>query len=196
MIKSPDNHASADHALGDLDSDFKPVVDLLLIGGRSGVGKSTVGAEISAQLVHADVAHAYIEGDLMDWCHPEDQGLFERNLTDVARNYVAAGYRRFVYTNTASVRVADEIARLMPGPSRLSGVLLTCDDVTASERLRGRELGSELDWHLQRTNAVAREFAALKLPRWAIEVRTDGRSVIDIARQVIEWVGWSRGETA
>ena len=37
--------------------------EVLLIGGRAGVGKSTVGWEISDRLRHAEVAHALIEGD-------------------------------------------------------------------------------------------------------------------------------------
>ncbi|SDT25933.1 GNAT family N-acetyltransferase [Microlunatus soli] len=150
-------------------------IELLLIGGRSGVGKSTVGAEISAQLEQAAVRHAYIEGDVMDWCYPKRQDLFEKNLSDLTRNYLSFGYRRFVYTNTASVKVADEIAGLMPAPARTIGALLTCEDDTAAARLRSREVGSELDVHLRRTGIVAREFKALRLPDWAIEVSTDGR---------------------
>lgn len=172
-----------DHENGD--------IELLLIGGRSGVGKSTVGAEISVQLEKAAIQHAYIEGDVMDWCYPKRQDVFEKNLTDLTRNYLSYGYRRFVYTNTASVRVADEIAGLMPAPVRMIGALLTCNDHTAVDRLRGREVGSELDWHLQRTNVVAREFETLPLPSWAIEVPTDDRPVVDLARQVIDWAGWS-----
>ena len=42
----------------------------LLIGGRAGVGKTTVGWEVSAQLRAAQIAHALVEGDNLDQVHP------------------------------------------------------------------------------------------------------------------------------
>lgn len=39
---------------------------VLLIGGRSGVGKSTVAAEVHRQLSEYGVHHAWIEGDNLD----------------------------------------------------------------------------------------------------------------------------------
>lgn len=44
--------------------------EVLLIAGRAGVGKTTVGWEISAQLRAAAVHHAVIEGDFMAQIHP------------------------------------------------------------------------------------------------------------------------------
>ena len=38
--------------------------EVLLIGGRSGVGKSTLGWEVSRQLQEAGAAHCHIEGDI------------------------------------------------------------------------------------------------------------------------------------
>lgn len=63
--------------------------EVLLIGGRAGVGKTTVGWEISAQLRAAEVAHAVIEGDYMGHVHPAPEGdphraaVTERNLRAV-----------------------------------------------------------------------------------------------------------------
>jgi adenylylsulfate kinase-like enzyme len=42
----------------------------LFIGGRSGVGKSSVGYEIHAQLSAACVQHCLIEGDNLDMAWP------------------------------------------------------------------------------------------------------------------------------
>ena len=44
--------------------------EALLIGGRSGVGKSTVAWEASAQLQECSVAHCFIEGDFLDQAFP------------------------------------------------------------------------------------------------------------------------------
>jgi ABC-type dipeptide/oligopeptide/nickel transport system ATPase subunit len=48
--------------------------EALLIGGRSGVGKSTVGWEVSAQLQDRSVAHCLIEGDFLDQAYPPPEG--------------------------------------------------------------------------------------------------------------------------
>jgi hypothetical protein len=164
--------------------------DLLVIGGRSGVGKSSVGFEIAAQLEAADVPHAYLEGDCMDWVYPQRPGLAEKNIAAIWQNYAAAGYRRLIYTNTASIGSAADITGAMGGRTRVVGALLTCTDETARGRLTGREIGSTLDWHLTRSEIVGREFAAATLPSWATRVSTDGRKVADIAAEIVALTGW------
>jgi len=44
--------------------------EVLLIGGRSGAGKSAVGNEMHAQLSAASVQHCLIEGDNLDMAYP------------------------------------------------------------------------------------------------------------------------------
>lgn len=165
--------------------------EVLLIGGRSGVGKSTVGAEVSVQLAAARVRHALIEGDNLDWAYPPpgEHGLAERNLAAMWSNYRALGYRRLVYTNTASVRVASELTTAMGGDPRAIGVLLTARDDVAHVRLASREIGTALDWHVMRSDRAAVELE-VAAPEWVVRVPTDGRSVPDIAREVVALTGW------
>ena len=77
----------------------------LFIGGRAGVGKSSVGYEIHAQLSAARIQHCLIEGDNLDmaWPAPREHGLAEQNLAAMWASYRGLGYRRIIYTNTASV---------------------------------------------------------------------------------------------
>lgn len=126
--------------------------EVLLIGGRAGVGKSTVVWEVSARLRAASVAHAIVEGDFMGQVHPAPDGdpgrskITEQNLTAVWANYARLGYRRLVYTNTVSV-LPEEAAmfeRAMGAGLRIVRVLLTASDATVERRLAGRELGSGL----------------------------------------------------
>jgi hypothetical protein len=166
---------------------------LLVIGGRSGVGKSSVGQEVAYQLKAARVAHAYVEGDCMDWCYPWRPDLFEKNLAALWGNYAAAGCRRLIYTNTASIGSAGRIAGAMGGRTRIVGVLLTCTTETARRRLARRETGKALDWHVERTEAVGEEFAAIELPDWAVRVSTDERTVADIASHIVQHTGWLTG---
>jgi hypothetical protein len=165
--------------------------EVLFIGGRSGVGKSSVGNEIHAQLSAHGVRHCFIEGDNLDMAHPPpwEHGLAERNLSAMWRNYTSIGHSRLIYTNTASVKCIDELVSAMGDDPRVSAVLLTATDATARERLGRREIGSALDWHVDRSNQVAEELDDFA-PGWVHRVSTDGRSVADISQELMGLTGW------
>ncbi|MCL8011655.1 hypothetical protein [Streptomyces sp. AS02] len=172
--------------------------EALLIGGRAGVGKTTVGWEVSARLRAARVAHAVIDGDFMGYVHPAPAGdthragITERNLAAVWGNYAELGYRRLVYTNTVSVldESAPMFRRAMGDGVRLVRVLLTATDETAGQRLTGRELGSELE-HEMRNSARKARLLDERAPGDVLHVATDGRSVIDIATELVAATGWA-----
>ena len=164
--------------------------ELLVIGGPPGVGKSSVGQEVAYQLKTSRIGHAYIEGDCMDWCYPRRPDMFEKNVAALWANYAADGCRRLIYTNTASIGSADRIAAAMGGQTRVFGVLLTCTTETARQRLTQRETGKARDWHIERTDAVGKEFASIDLPDWAIRVPTDQRTTADIAGEIVQYTGW------
>jgi hypothetical protein len=172
--------------------------EALLIGGRSGVGKSVVGWEVSARLRAAGVAHAIVEGDFMGQVHPappddpDRTRLVERNLTAVWANFAALGHRRLIYTNTLSVLPATTgmFERALGADVRLIRVLLTATDATAHARLVARELGSELDEGLRTSDARARvldEGVAGDTAR----IPTDGRTLIDVANEIVALTGWA-----
>lgn len=71
--------------------------EVAFIGGSSGVGKTSVGFEMHAQLRANDVAHCVIDGDFLDLAHPTpwEHGLAERNRSAMWANYQALGYNRF-----------------------------------------------------------------------------------------------------
>ncbi|MFJ6576719.1 AAA family ATPase [Streptomyces sp. NPDC091368] len=171
--------------------------EVLLIGGRAGVGKTTVGWEVSARLRAATVAHCVIEGDFMGQVHPAPEGdprrrkIVERNLTALWSNYAELGHRRLIYTNTVSVLAENEgmFLRAMGADVRILRVVLTASDATARERLTGRERGSELERELEASSRKARILDA-QMPPDTVRVATDGRTVADIAREVVNVTGW------
>ncbi|MEV4800879.1 hypothetical protein AB0K18_12795 [Nonomuraea sp. NPDC049421] len=170
--------------------------DVLLIGGRAGSGKSTTGYEVSRLLRAADVAHCLIEGDNLCEAHPAPDGdphrtaMTEANLAAVWANYAALGYRRLIYTNTVSVLEADLITRAMSGgPVRVIGVMLTATDATVAERLGGRERGSGFEEELHRSTRGAR-LLEREAGDWVARVRTDSRSVAEIAEEIAAFTGW------
>jgi hypothetical protein len=170
--------------------------EALLIGGRSGVGKTTAGWEVSAQLQAAQIAHAHVDGDNLDQIFPappEDPArtrITEANLAALWHNYAALGCQRLIYTNTVSVLEPDLIARAMGGTPRITAVLLTAEDSTARQRLHGREIGSQLDAHLTRSEKMA-TYLETTAPAWVHRIPTDGRHTVDIARDIITTTSWS-----
>ncbi|RAS62596.1 hypothetical protein C8D87_108420 [Lentzea atacamensis] len=168
---------------------------VLLIGGRSGVGKSTVSWEISAQLRDAAVSHCFIEGDFLDQAHPappDDPSRTEmtrRNLASLWGNYAALGYRRLIYTNTVSVLERDLVVGAMGGNVEVTGVLLTAADDIANQRLGLRETGSQYEAHVTRGTAAARHLET-HAPQWVVRVPTDGKGVTEVAGEVIGLTRW------
>lgn len=167
------------------------VTDVIFIGGRSGVGKTSVAAEASRMLARADVPHAVIEGDNLDQAHPEPWrhgiDLAGRNLAAMWANYRAIGYSRLIFTNTVAVLEIPALVTALGGAVRSFGVLLTASDETAAQRLGRREIGSALDEHVERSRRAA---ARLDTESTARRVCTDGRSVGDIAIEILVDAGW------
>jgi cytidylate kinase len=170
---------------------------VVFIGGRSGVGKSAVAAELFNQLARADVQHCLIEGDNLDMAHPTpwEQGLPlpEMNLAAMWRNYKSFGHHRLIYTNTAAVLkpVMDSLVQVMGDQPEVTAVLLTASDATALERLRRREIGGGLDAHVERSTATASRLDEAA-PSWVRRITTDDRTVYDIAAEVLALSGWQQ----
>ncbi|GAB3583347.1 ATPase [Leifsonia lichenia] len=167
--------------------------EVLFIGGRSGVGKSTVAAEVSHLLASSTVQHALIEGDNLDQAYPEPWrhgvDLAEQNLAAMWRNYRNAGYRRLIYTNTVSVLHMRPLIAAIGGTVRSVGVLLTASDETARSHLARREIGSLLEEHLRRSSAAARKLAADVGPA-VHRVNVDDRTVHEVARDLVSLTRW------
>lgn len=165
--------------------------DVIFIGGRSGVGKSSVAAEASHILARAEIRHAVIEGDNLDQAYPEPWrdgiDLAERNLAAMWRNYLSIGYSRLIFTNTVSVLQIPSLVAALGHDVRSFGVLLTATDATAAQRLSQREIGTALELHIERSKLAA---ARLDSSSAVHRVATDDRSVSEIATEILSAAGW------
>lgn len=96
-----------------------------------------------------------------------------------------------IYTHTVSVLGENEgmFQRAMGARVRIVRVVLTASDATVRERLTGRELGSELEHELESSARKARILDE-QTPLDTVRVATDGRSVVDIAREVVGATSW------
>jgi hypothetical protein len=170
----------------------------LFLGGRSGVGKTSVGYEIHAQLSDAGVRHCLINGDTLDmaWPPPQHHGLAEQNLAAMWAKYTALGYRRLIYINTASVlaEVTSRLTAAMGDNPQVTAILLTCSDTTAHQRLAGREKGTELARHIERSDLTARELDQ-QVPRGVHRLATDNRTIPGLAAEVISLASWPHDQT-
>lgn len=164
---------------------------LVLIGGQSGVGKTSVAAEMHARLGESGVKHAVIEGDALDfaWPAPWEHELAERNLAAVWKNYRELGYRKLIYTNTVSVLQRRVLAAAMGGDPMVTAILLQCDHQTAEQRLGQREIGSQLQAHIERSAARAQQLER-EAPGDVLRIGTDGRTVGEIADEILKRIGW------
>lgn len=168
--------------------------EVLLLGGAAGVGKSTVGWEISVQLNRLGVSHWHLEGDVLDaaWPRPLDdqdgQRMTVNTMRAMAGVFAAEGYTRCVYVQTASV-IDHHLVEQALGPVRMTGALLTASDAIRLQRLARREIGTDLDRHLASTRRMALRLEQ-GAPEWVVRIPTDDRTVASIADNVIKQAGW------
>lgn len=167
--------------------------EAIFLGGRSGVGKTTVALEMHAQLTANDVPHGVIDGDFLDMAHPLPWAhkLAEQNLAAIWHNYRALGYQRLIYINSASVLpdITDELIAAMGDSPTVCAALLTCSDAIAAQRLTQREQGSALDRHL-RNSATTAALLADSVSDCVHVISTDQRPVADIAIQILATARW------
>lgn len=107
-------------------------------------------------------------------------------------NFARRGYRRLIYTNTVSVlpEATGMFERALGDGVRIVRVLLTATDATARERLLGREIGSELESEIRGSVRKARLLDE-RAHAETVRVATDGRRVVDIARETVAATGWT-----
>ena len=169
-------------------------VPVLVITGPVGVGKTTVGLEVSGQLDQASVAHAFVDVDALRWCYPRPTGdrfraaLAMQNLAAIWPNFQRAGARRLVLADVLESRA--ELRRIetaVPGAG-VRVVRLRASPSALAARVQQREQG------LARGRLVERaaELAQL-MDRVQVEdllVQTDERTISELASEIVSWSGW------
>lgn len=169
-------------------------VPLLLITGPVGAGKTTVAGEVSALLEQTGVPHAFVDLDHLRWAYPRlladrfNVALGLRNLAAVWANYRAAGATHLILADVLERREAlAGYAAAVPGAA-ITVVRLRAAVATLHGRVRERETGAGLAWHLDRSAELAAQMERDRLEDFAVE--TDGRPVGAIAREVLDRSGW------
>ncbi|PZF58260.1 ATPase [Curtobacterium sp. MCSS17_008] len=172
-----------------------PRSEVLFVGGRSGVGKTTAAEALHDLLRAADVPHAVIDGDLLDLAYPAphlahpDARLAERNLRSMWAAYRELGYHRLVFTNTVSVLEHERLSAAMGDDPVVRAVLLRASDATTAARLARRAGGPVPGAQLAHSTETARRLdtaAAGTVTR----VDTDGLTPSAVATALASVTGW------
>jgi len=175
-----------------------PRSEVLFVGGRSGVGKSTAAAALHDLLSAADVHHAVIEGDVLDLAYPAphlahpEAHLAERNLAVLWGAYRELGHHRLVFTNTIAVLEHDRLAQAMGDDPVVHVVLLRADDGTIVGRLGRRAGGSAPSAQLAHSAATAGRLDTA-VADTVTRVDTAGLTPADVARRLAAVTGWLPG---
>jgi hypothetical protein len=169
------------------------VIDVVVIGGPTGVGKSSTALEISNQLRRARVAHAVIDTEALDVVYPrpkDEHELIERNLAAVWQTFRDQGTRRLVVAGTHLTRrdALEGVRRATEG-DRFTLIQLAASGATLRARLRHREMGSGRD------GGPERPLAEVPAPPRELspEVRlfeTERSSLEETAAHIIAVAGW------
>lgn len=164
------------------------MIPVLWLYGPPGVGKSVVAFEIYSQLVAQGNDCAYVDIDQLGICYPEppsDPGrhlLKARNLAAVASGFSGAGARGLVVSGVVDALRGVEVPNIPR--SALTVCRLRADRDELTRRLGDRP-GS-----LVRLEDALRDAEVLDCTNFAdVSLDTSGRSVSEVAAEVLEQVG-------
>lgn len=169
-------------------------VPLLLLSGPVGIGKTTLGNEVSMVLERKGTAHTFVDLDGLaaTFPRPPDDRFGSRlaltNLRDVWTNCAAAGSRNLIVARVIETgREVEDIERAIPG-AQPAVCQLRASDPTLIARIRTRELGAGQDWHEARALELAQSLRIRAPADFTIE--TDDRSPPEIAEEIVAQVDW------
>lgn len=163
-----------------------PVREVLLVTGGLGAGKTSVAVELGELLAARGTSSSVIDLDQLCWTTPDPASgvgvidVLAASLRAVLPVHEEAGVHRFVLPrllrDAADVQaVADAVA-----PARVVVVLLTADARERERRLLRRDSASTLEGHLDDVERLLPDPATAD-----IAVATDGRTVADVAAEVL-----------
>jgi hypothetical protein len=165
-------------------------IQLLVISGSMGSGKTTIMAEASDILSASGVHHAAIDLDVLGIAHLPDThtDLTYRNLESVWTNYSAAGIRHLLVASAVENRdTLDRIRAAVPG-CELVVCRLRAHVDTMRNRVAVRDPGMLQNQLIARVTELEQLLDAARLEDFTLV--NDSGSVTDTAREMLRRAGW------
>ena len=166
-------------------------VQVIVLTGSMGAGKTTVLGEASDLLSARGVVHAVIDLDDLAAAGMSDAvstDLTYVNLAAVWSNFARAGVTRLLLAE--AVETAEELSRIRAAIPDSTVVVcrLTAPVETMQRRLRTREPGMLQQTFLARARELEEVLARARLEDFCVS--NDDRSVTDVAADVLKLAGW------
>ncbi len=188
---------SLDAAVGPDDQ-----IEILLLTGPAGVGKSTLSWEISARLAEAGIAHAAIESDELDRIFPrpsrQDLERLSPGTIDVSAltlkaiwsTYKELGSKRLILSGVMIHLDFDRrwITSAIPG-ARFTVVRLMATEENIASRLARRETEGSMEDQLGRSLRQMNRMAT-ETGKDILYINTDGRTASEITDDVLARIDW------
>jgi cytidylate kinase len=167
------------------------VVKVLVISGSMGAGKTTVLGEASDILNVSGIPHAAIDLDALGLAHlpaAVSDDLMIRNLAAVWNNYAPAGITRLLLSEALDDIIKRERLRQAVPGADIIVCRLRAKLETMQQRIRLREPGMLQEQFVARVAELEASLDAGHVEDFSVE--NDGRSITEVAREVLVRAGW------
>ena len=168
---------------------------ILLVSGPVGVGKTSVGNEIAEILERKKIPHTFVDFDQIRCTYPRPKDdpwgnrLGLENLGAIWRNCSQSGALNLVISYVVEDETfIERLLKIIP-EADVCTMQLSADIATLEARLKGREIGSGLEWHLNRASELLSSLKAASTPS-DHRISTEGRDVVDIAEEIVSKIDW------
>lgn len=160
-------------------------IPVLVISGSCGAGKTAVGAAVHELLTESGVSNAFLDLDaLTDFWPPA--GEFNRTLSKELLCALWPVYRKFGVQRMVLAGVMEQdvdVDACRVDGAALTVIRLTANEATRQARLRARETGESLEWHLARTVELEKILETAALEDYLVD--SDGLPVTAVAARVL-----------
>lgn len=156
--------------------------------------------ELGHRLQGLSVPHAVLDTDELDrvWPQPEPvhalMAVTQANLRAVWGTFSRLGTRHLILCGVmASIPLNKKWIEEALAPATITFVRLTADRATRQQRLRTREVGTGFERDMRASDEVA-VFVARHDPSDMPTVATEGKTVLQVAEEVLVVGGWAAVE--
>ena len=164
-------------------------ISILVISGSVGVGKTEVSYALSKTLRDKGITHAVIDLDCLREAFPRPENdpfywnLGIKNLSAIWKNYEEIGVTHLIIpTVVEEPSEVDSFKSVIPN-SDIKVVLLKARLETIHNRLKSRETGDALEWHLKRAVELTNQLEQAKVEDLVID--TDNKTVDEVAKEIL-----------